>query len=309
MSKTVKKAVQNRSDNTVLTNPINYDVKNLIFDPADKCTIPNTTIGYYRINIATKNSNGKEGELVLGFDRCNSSGLSEVRDQSSNKLTGYSLALTLTNRDGSATEKQQATLNVIESIIEKAREHLMKDEVQEEVERYFKPHELENMSPVWLKKEKGKVVEGAIPMIFCKLLYSKEKLDKQGKNIPAKIVTEFLLEGTGEEVNALDFLGKRCSVRAAVKVESIFVNKKDVKLQLKLYQAAVKPIETGRKRLLDMEETSINLDGTSQFDMNDDIDLNIENKNNYNIYEEKIELEDEVIIPQETEKKTKGKKK
>jgi hypothetical protein len=307
----VKKSVVNRSENTILTNPLTYDIKNLIFDSAVKSTIPNTTIGYYRINIATKNPDGKEGELVLGFDRCNSSGVSEVRDQASGKLTGYSLALTLTNRDGTATDKQTATLKLIDNIIEKAKEYLMNDEVQEEVERYFKPHEFENMSPVWYKKEKGKIVEGAVPMIFCKLLYSKEKVDKQGKSIPARIVTDFWLEGSNEEVNPLDFLGKRCSVRAAVKIESIFINKKDVKLQLKLHQTVIKPIETGRRRLLDMDdgETSINLDGTNNYlNDNNELDLEIDIP-----IEDKIELSDNENIeeekPQIKEDKKKGKKK
>ena len=132
----------------------------------------------------------------------------------------------------------------------------------------------------------------------------------QGKAIPAKIVSDFWLEGSGEEVNPLDFLGKKSSVRCAVKVESIFVNKKELKLQLKLMQTYIKPIETGRRRLLEMEEeTNINLDGTSQYLNNDEIDIDIENNkndNNYDIYEEKIELSDhEEEKPKEIKKRGK----
>jgi hypothetical protein len=317
MSKPVVKAVVkkpvNRSENTILSNPLTYDIKNIIFDVADACTIPNTNINYYRINIGTKNADGKEGELVIGFDRCNSSGLSEVRDQSSGKLTGYSLAINMTNRDGSMSDKQKASLDLIEKILEKAKQHLLKEEVKEQVQRNIKEHDLNwHMSPVWYKRDQKteEIVEGAQPMIFCKLLYSKDKVDKQGKAIPAKIVSDFWLEGSGEEVNPLDFLGKKSSVRCAVKVESIFVNKKELKLQLKLMQTYIKPIETGRRRLLEMEEeTNINLDGTSQYLNNDEIDIDIENNkndNNYDIYEEKIELSDhEEEKPKEIKKRGK----
>ena len=45
------------------------------------------------------------------------------------------------------------------------------------------------------------------------------------------------------------FLGKRCLVTAALKVESIFVGK-DIKLQCKLIEADVKSMDTRPKRLL-----------------------------------------------------------
>jgi hypothetical protein len=108
---------------------------------------------------------------------------------------------------------------------------------------------LKKLNPIYQKKEKGKIVEGASPTLYAKLIVSK----KQGE----KIITVFHHTETNEAINPLDLLGKHCRAVAAIKFESIFIgggNK--ISLQVKLYECQVTPIETGFKSLLQQRPVS-----------------------------------------------------
>jgi len=270
-----------RSSTPQLTDPVSFDINNLVFDDAVVSDLGK--IKFYRINLATKYSDGTEGDLILGFDRCMSYGVQENndeittivdgREQKTNKLNGYSISLVLRDKDG-GSERQNRTIEIIESIVDKCKDHLLQLNVKKSIGKItLDRNDLKKLTPVWYKidKETGERDEIASPMLYPKLIYAKERKDqKTGDIIPGKIITKFYLadevDENGEplEIKPLDFLGKRCTVSCALKIESIFVGQV-IKLQCKVVEVDLKPVETKSRRLLTSGWSTYN---TSNVSMN-----------------------------------------
>lgn len=244
----------NRSATTQLTNPVDYNISNLIFDEPIESVIPGNNLKMYRVKLATKNEDGTEGDLVLGLDKCRSYGINPTKDMTTGVLNGYSISLVLHDRDG-PTERQQATVQVIDAIVEKCKDHLLS--IKGKIKKGgLERSDLKNITPIYRKRnEDGDIDETASPMLYPKLIYGKERTDKNGKTIPAKIISKFFIEdevdehGNEVEANPLDYIEKKCDVTCALKIESIFIGK-DIKLQCKVYEADIKAQESGYKRLL-----------------------------------------------------------
>ena len=69
------------------------------------------------------------------------------------------------------------------------------------------------------------------------------------KTTGEKIIRTQFYNENDEKINPLDIQNKMCNAEVALKVESLFIGNK-ISLQVKLYEANVKLIETGMKRLL-----------------------------------------------------------
>jgi len=244
----------NRSNTTMLTDPMNYNVDNIIFDEPSENNIPGSTLKFFRVNIGTKNANRTEGNLVLKLDKCMSYGLQETRDMQTGILNGYSISLCMKDKEG-ATSYQDKTLDTLNKIVEKCKDHLLN--VRTKIKKFdLERNDLKKLNPLYMKrKEDGQIDENAIPMLYPKLLYYKSRKDKNGNEIPSKISSVFYNEdeideeGNPIEIDPMIFLGKRCIVTAALKIESIFIGK-DIKLQCKLVEADVKLMETRVRSLL-----------------------------------------------------------
>ena len=153
------------------------------------------------------------------------------------------MPLCLWTKDG-ATQEEKDWSTTFDAIVEKCKEHLLS--VREEIEQYdLVMSDLKKFNPLYLKKEKGKVVEGTGPTLYAKLLVSK-KLEK--------IVTMFF-DFEGNPIDPLTLIGKYCYAKSAIKIESIFIGNK-ISLQVKLYESEVKLMETGMKRLLKRPEAA-----------------------------------------------------
>jgi hypothetical protein len=125
---------------------------------------------------------------------------------------------------------------------------------------------LKKLTPIWRKvnQETGEIDETAIPALYPKLIYAKEREDAKTKEmIPSRIITKFFLADEVDEngdpmrANPLEFIGKSCTVSCALKVESIFVGQV-IKLQCKVVEVDIKPLETKPKRLLTSGWSSYN---------------------------------------------------
>jgi hypothetical protein len=128
---------------------------------------------------------------------------------------------------------------VFEAIVKKCKDHLLEN--KDEIERYdLDSSDLKNFNPLYWKKEKGKVVEGQGPVLYIKAMMSKKN---------EKITTMFINEETNEEMSAYDLMERYCFIKGALKFESIFIGNK-ISLQLKLYEALVKPMDMERRTLL-----------------------------------------------------------
>ena len=227
------------SSNTQLTPASGYNTKSMVFSDPVKGSIPNSDppINYQRINITTLNEDGTIGDLILPTTELFSFGVSENKDPTTQKVNGHVLPLCLWGRDGSSDE-EQAWTDTFNNVVEECKKYLLKN--REEFEQYdLVDADLRKFNPLYWKREKGKILKDRGPTLYAKLIASK----KQGK-----ILTMFFDE-KDDSLNPLDLMGKYCFVKAAVKIESIFIGSK-ISLQVKLYEATVRIMETGMKRLM-----------------------------------------------------------
>lgn len=228
---------------TQLTDFKNYDVNRLIFSNPEIGNIPGSVskLTFKRIRLATKNQDGTIGDLVLATPpdlMCY--GLQEQTDPATGVINGYQFPLVLWNRN-SPTEEEKAFTTTIHNICDACKDHLVKN--KDTIEKYdLEITDLKKFNPLYYKMEKGKIVEGKGPMLYIKTLTSK-------KDGHIKVHTIFTDGDTNEIINPMDLMGKRCYVRGAIKIESIFIGTK-ISLQLKLFEAQVKVIDRAFKSLL-----------------------------------------------------------
>jgi len=239
-------------NNTQLTPVKGYDTKRMIFSDPQKGTIPNSTISYQRIGISTLNEDGSTGDLVLPTTELFSFGVSENKDMADpTKINGYVLPICLWSRDGPTDEEKQWT-ETFNTIVDSCKEHILQN--KEELELDIVPSDLRKFNPLYWKKEKGKILEDRGPTLYVKLIQSKKKGQTQSE---AKTLSMFFNENE-DSIDAMDLLGKYCFVKAAVKIESIFIGSK-ISLQIKLYEATVRLMTSGMKRLLPRKKESTRL--------------------------------------------------
>ena len=227
-------------DNTQLTQPTGYNVNNMVFSKPEVGNIPGSAMNFQRIRISTKNQDGTMGDLVIPTETIFSFGVQENTDMASGAVNGYTMPLCLWNKDG-PTDEEKAFSDKFDEIVEHIKEYVI--DHRDDIEKYdLEMTDLKKFNPLYWKREKGKIVEGRGPTLYAKLLVSK----KDGN----RIMTTFIDSDTGEEIeDPMDLLKKYCYVNAAIKFESIFIGTK-VSLQVKLYEASVKMLSTGPKRLL-----------------------------------------------------------
>lgn len=245
------------NNNTQITTLNGYDTSRIIFSEPVLGSIPDSKpkIEFKRINISTRNQDGTVGELILPTERLFSFGVSENTSQETGNVNGYTFPLCLWSRDG-ATEEEKLFTDTVENIVSKCIDHVIDN--KEELEMYdLTRSDLTKakggFNPFYWKKEKytnakGKtelrVVPGTGPTLYTKLIYSKKN---------SKFLSLFF-DTNGNELNALDLMGKYCYSNAAIKIESIFIGSK-ISLQIKLYEAVVEPMNQGMKRLLARPKT------------------------------------------------------
>lgn len=226
---------------TKLTSAKGYNVDNIIFSKPEIGSIPNSVpkISFKRIRIGTKYDDGTTGDLILETPpSLFTFGLQENRELGTGNVNGYILPICLWNKnEPSADEKEFTTM--FDAIVNKCKDHLLSS--KDEIERYdLDMSDLKNFNPLYWKKEKGKVVDGAGPVLYIKMMMSKRN---------EKITTMFINQETNEEINPLDLMNRYSFVKGAFKFESIFIGNK-ISLQLKLYEALVQPMDMERKTLL-----------------------------------------------------------
>lgn len=226
---------------TKLTSAKGYNVDNIIFSKPEIGSIPNSVpkISFKRIRIGTKYEDGSTGDLILETPpSLFTFGLQENRELGTGNVNGYILPICLWNKNEPTAEEKQFTA-MFDAIVNKCKDHLLSS--KDEIERYdLDMSDLKNFNPLYWKKEKGKVVDGAGPVLYIKMMMSKRN---------EKITTMFINQETNEEINALDLMNRYSFVKGAFKFESIFIGNK-ISLQLKLYEALVQPMDMERKTLL-----------------------------------------------------------
>ena len=162
-----------------LVNSENIKFENIIFKEPELQTIPNTSIQYRKVKFAYFDEElGKETDLILESPpNLMSYGLQEDTDMNSGKLTGYTLPIVLTSNNSSkGTPLEENFIKLLEEITEKTKDYLVEN--KDEIEKYdLLRTDLKNLSPIFRKKEKGKVVEGVSPKLYAKTIFYKNNME------------------------------------------------------------------------------------------------------------------------------------
>ena len=250
----------------------NITEDNIVFQPAKKHKVPNSKIKYERIKIERKLSNGKTTPLVVETPFLFSFGISERKDQETNKVNGYSIPVCLWKKDAEPNQQETNFLNIINKVFVLCQDHLSKEYGENEASSlsdmlYYKQVEYVDKKG----KTKKKKDETSSPVLYVKLIYSSET---------KKFSTIFRVKGK-KEVKPLDYKDKYFNTRMAIIFDSIYKGRNCISIQVKAHEVHILPFEE-RKSILDFKE---NEDGDDE----DDEEVESENEDNYYENDELLE--------------------
>ena len=100
---------------------------NIAFQTAKKHKVPNSKTKYQRIKIERKLPNGKTTPLVVETPFLFSFGISERKDQETNKISGYSIPVCLWKKDAEPNKKETNFFNIINKVQDLCCDHLSRD--------------------------------------------------------------------------------------------------------------------------------------------------------------------------------------
>lgn len=230
-------------DNTQLTSAFGFDVKNIRFRKPVDGSILNDTVKFKRIAIGTRNPDGTLGELVIPTLQVYSFGLSENVNPQTSKTDGYSVSLCLYSKDN-PSEEQKKWVETFNAIVDHIKQYLL--DHKDDIEKYeLESADLKKLNPLYYKKDKGKIVDGTGPTLYAKVMQNKKN----------DVITTPFCDENGRDIDPLSILGKRCYATAAIKFEGIFIGAR-ISLQVKVYEAKIKLIDSAPKRFLQSQMSS-----------------------------------------------------
>ena len=248
------KRMSERNANTQPTSIEDFDVNNLVFDEPIFGQIPNQPIKYHTVNIGYRNPDKTVGELVFELKDYSSFGITENRDAKTEELQGYSVGISFGEYNQKPSDYDVQVVQCLDDLVNASKDHMLKPEVFKacKLKELYRT-DLRNIAPHAQKKDKETrdVIEDSHFSIYPKMMWSKEKeyLDEktgEKKVVPSKFKTELWDDdeaqlGNRVDLNPLECIGKRCRIRAFVKIDRIFVDAAGakIKLQLKLYAAGL----------------------------------------------------------------------
>ena len=234
---------------------------NIVFQTAKKHKVPNSKIKYERIKIERKLPNGKTTPLVVETPFLFSFGISERKDQETNKINGYSIPVCLWKKDGEPNKKESNFLNIIEKVQELCQNHLSREYGENEASSlsdmlYYKQTEEFDDKKGKTKKKKD---ESSSPVLYVKLIYSSDT---------KKFSTIFRVKGN-KEVKPLDYKDKYFNTRMAIIFDSIYKGRNTISIQVKAHEVHILPFEE-RKSILDFKEKEDDDDEEVESEKGDD---------------------------------------
>ena len=222
----------------------NITEDNIIFHTAKKHKVSNSKIKYQRIKIERKLPNGKFSPLVAETPFLFSFGISERKDQETNKISGYSIPVYLWKKDAEPNQKEMNFFNILNKVQDLCRDHLSREYGENEAASlseilYYKQIEyVDGKGKTKKKKDKS-----SAPVLYVNLIYSSEN---------KKFSTIFREKGN-KEVKPLDYKDKYFNTRMAIIFDSIYLGKTSISIQVKAHEVHILPFEE-RKSILEYKE-------------------------------------------------------
>ena len=231
--------------------------ENIIFNEAKEYKVKDSKIKYKRIPIEVKYQNGKKGALVIETPVLFSFGVSEKKNQETNKLVGYSIPVCLWSKDSEPNEKEKAFFDTLNNLREICCKHLESEYGPDMASTlssllYYKQVEYTDKKG----KKKTRADESSAPVLYAKLIYS----DKT-----KKILSLFKTKGK-KDIDPFKYIDQYCNVRMALIIEGIFLSKTVTSLQIKVYECQVTPLKP-RESLLSLIEEESDSDSDEKIEM------------------------------------------
>ena len=173
--------------------------------------------------------NGRDSPLIIVTDKVFTYGVKENSNESMGK-TGFNYSIPLAIYDLNApTEHQKKFAEACDIISKSGREFLLKN--QAALGKDWIEADLRKLSVLWVGKDSKRPT-----------LYAKMPMNKEGTEFLCDFVQPIRKAGRVEKkiVNPLLLRDVRCHVKAAVKIESIFVGSKQ-SFQTKVHEVIVFP--------------------------------------------------------------------
>ena len=222
----------------------NITEDNIVFQTAKKHKVPNSKIKYERIKFERKLPNGKTTPLVVETPFLFSFGISERKDQETNKINGYSIPVCVWKKDAEPNQKETNFLNIIKKVYNLCQDHLSREYGENEASSLSDMLYYKQVEQVDKKgKTKKKRDESSSPVLYVKLIYSSDT---------KKFSTIFRVKGN-KEVKPLDYKDKYFNTRMAIIFYSIYKGRNSVSIQVKAHEVHILPFEE-RKSILDFKE-------------------------------------------------------
>ena len=233
---------------TKISDYRNFDVSTMVFNDANKNEIKGApgkpTIRTFRIPIRVRNQDGTVGGLVFAPEDVFTFGVSENKDQNSDTINGYTLPLTLFNKEG-PTKDQQAFVETIKSIIEASKQHLLKEDTKKAILKptlkYDGLEKLDKLLYFKIDENTGMPVEGRGPSMYPKLY------TRKGDDGSISITTEFF--NRDGSIDPLTLVGKYGRTTPALTFDSIFIGA-TMSIQVRVTEAEINLSSSGGRRLL-----------------------------------------------------------
>lgn len=277
-----------------LTDLLTLDLANVVIEKEKEEQAGDTKA--FRSRISVIYPNGQVGPLLImgpqnlerGEDKgCMSFGIQENRDKTSNRLTGYSMAVSLSELNTSNSEyepseeqaewlekfdalcahiqtmlidnyDQYTKLRIVAGDTGKKKKQLTEEELM--LRRGALLNELKKVKdPLYRKDSKSGETTGAT--LYPKIIERKPKKNSEGVEIGQRKMLSVFYEWNSDTVieNPLQsFLTKKkeeggelmlCRIRPAIKLDSIYFGSK-VSFQIKLWEAEIQKIETQHRRVI-----------------------------------------------------------
>ena len=232
----------------------NITQDNIIFNQAKEYKVNNSKIKYKRIPVEIKYPNGKKGALVVESPVLFSFGVSEKKNQETNKLVGYSMPVCLWAKDSEPSTREKAFFDVINNVTTLSQQHLENEYGPDLASSLSSPFYYKQIEYTDKKgKKKTKVDESSAPVLYAKLIYSEKS---------KKILSLFKTKGR-KDLNPFKYINQYCNVKMALIIEGIFISKTVTSLQIKVHECYVKLLKP-RESLLAIEEEDEDEEVTDQ---------------------------------------------
>ena len=145
---------------------------NIIFNEAKEYRVKDSKIKYKRIPIEVRYLNGKKGPLVIETPLPFSFGVSEKKNQETNKLVGYSMPVCLWAKDSEPNTKEKAFFDAINNVTSLSQQHLENKYGADLASTLSSPFYYKHEEYVDKKgKKKTRIDLSAAPVLYAKLIY------------------------------------------------------------------------------------------------------------------------------------------